>query len=111
MAGGDTHMSARDPYEAVGLAAAIAAVREEVIQAQQDSSEGPLTFRVGPVEMEFEVALTQRADYGGRLRVIVVTSGNDGGGLTKTIAATGDAATHRIRLTLEPRSTGGFAIE
>jgi len=82
-------------YKSAELADAISAVREEVIQAQMAARQEKFSFRVGPVDMEFEVALARDA-YGGRLRVLVITDDGRGSAVSE------QAATHRVRLTLEP---------
>ena len=82
-------------YKSAELADAISAVRQEVIQAQMAARQESFSFRVGPVDMEFEVALAHD-DYGGRLRVLVITDDDRGAAVSE------HAATHRVRLTLEP---------
>jgi hypothetical protein len=86
-------------FKSAELADAIGAVREEVIRAQVLARQEEFSFRVGPVDMEFEVALV-RDDFGGRLRVLVITDDDRGAAVSKS--SKGEAATHRVRLTLEP---------
>jgi hypothetical protein len=84
-------------FKSAELADAVSAVREEVIRAQMAGQGEAFSFRVGPVEMEFEVALVREAYGGGRLRVFVITDDDRGGAVSRDATAA-----HRVRLTLEP---------
>ena len=76
------------------LADAIAAVREQLIRAQNEGADKGLRFRVGPVELEFEVAVSHTGGAHGELKVYVLTLGAKGE-LTS-------GATHRVTVTLQP---------
>jgi hypothetical protein len=98
-------MAGRKLFDTPGLADAIGALREEVIRAQEEAQGSQLSFRVGPVEMEFEVALARASDYRGGLRVLVVTEDSTGGIIAES--SKGEVTTHRVRLTLEPFDESG----
>lgn len=87
------------------LADAVAAVRVELLRAQEEARQGPVSFRLGTVEMEFEVAVTRSATYSGKLSVMVVTD-DDGGKSSDR-----DRTTHRVKLTLEPAQLGDYLAE
>ncbi|MEU3147308.1 trypco2 family protein [Streptomyces sp. NPDC006999] len=55
--------------------------------------------RVGPVELEAAVAVERSATAGGKVRFWVVEAGADG--------RLADSVTHRVRLTLDPRTRSG----
>jgi hypothetical protein len=76
------------------LADTIAAVRRELSPAQAAGQGQPVRFRTGPVELEFEVAVTRSGGGEGGVRVWVLTLGGKG--------ERERAATQRIKVTLQP---------
>jgi Trypsin-co-occurring domain 2 len=76
------------------LADTIAAVRRELSLAQADGRGQPVQFRTGPVELEFEVAVTRSGGGEGGVQIWVLTLG---GKLER-----GHATTQRIKVTLHP---------
>ena len=76
------------------LADTIAAVRRELGSAQAPGLGDPVQLRTGPVELDFEVAVTRTGDGPGGVQVGVLTLGGKGG-----LAV---AATQRVRVTLQP---------
>jgi hypothetical protein len=76
------------------LADTIAAVRRELSSAQAAGQGEPVQFRTGPVELEFEVAVTRSRGGEAGVQVWVLTLGGKG--------ERGHATTQRIRVTLHP---------
>jgi hypothetical protein len=83
------------------LAETIAAVRRELSAAQVASRGEPIQFRTGPVELDFEVAVTRSGRGQAGVQLWVLTPG--GGGKAA------HASTQRVRVTLQPvdPETGG----
>ena len=76
------------------LADTIAAVRRELSSAQAAGRGQAIQFRTGPVELEFEVAVTRTGGGEAGVKVWVLTLGAKG--------ELGHASTQRIKLTLQP---------
>jgi hypothetical protein len=76
------------------LADTIAAVRRELSAAQAAGQGQPVQFRTGPVELEFEVAVTRSGGGQAGVQLWVLTLGGKG--------EMGQATTQRIRVTLQP---------
>lgn len=76
------------------LGEAIGAIREELQRAEEGGRGKPLTFRTGPVELEFSVEV--RNDGKGRAKVFVLPWTVEGE------AGTSRGRVHRIKLTLHP---------
>jgi len=76
------------------LADTIAAVRRELSLAQAAGQGQPVQFRTGPVELEFDVAVTRTRGVGGGVQIWVLTLG---GKLGRE-----HATTQRIKVTLQP---------
>jgi hypothetical protein len=76
------------------LADTIAAVRRELSSAQNAGQGQPIQFRTGPVELEFEVAVTRSGGGEAGVQLWVLTLG---GKLER-----GQATTQRIKVTLQP---------
>jgi Trypsin-co-occurring domain 2 len=76
------------------LADTIAAVRRELGLAQAAGHGEPVQFRAGPVELEFEVAVTRTAGGQAGVQIWVLTLGGK--------AERAHAATQRIKVTLQP---------
>jgi hypothetical protein len=76
------------------LAEAIAAVREQLSRAQKDGAAAELRFRVGPVELEFDVVISDKTGGEGGLKVYVLTLG------AKHERTSG--STHRVKVALQP---------
>ena len=88
-----------DDVDGVGLAAAIGQVRTELAQAIEEGSDSPVRFRAGPVELEFQVAVSRVKGVDGGVRVSVISLG---GKWEK-----GGTETHRIMVTLTPVDAAG----
>jgi hypothetical protein len=80
------------------LADTIAAVRRELGLAQAAGRGQPVQFRAGPVELEFEVAVTWTGGGEAGVKLWVVTLGGKGE-LEK-------GTTQRIKVTLQPVDPG-----
>jgi len=80
------------------LADTIAAVRRELSSAQAAGQGQPVQFRTGPVELEFEVAVSRTRGGEGGVQIWVLTLG---GKLER-----GHATTQRIKVTLHPVDPG-----
>ena len=76
------------------LADTIAAVRRELSSAQTAGQGQPVQFRTGPVELEFDVAVTRTRGGQGGVQIWVLTLG---GKLERE-----HATTQRIKVTLQP---------
>ena len=76
------------------LADTIGAVRRELSAAQAAGQGQPVQFRTGPVELEFEVAVTRSGGGQAGVQLWVVTLGGKG--------ELGQATTQRIKVTLQP---------
>jgi Trypsin-co-occurring domain 2 len=76
------------------LADTIAAVRRELSSAQAVGAEESIQFRTGPVELEFEVAVTRSGGGQAGVQLWVLTLGGKG--------ELAHASTQRIKLTLHP---------
>ena len=76
------------------LADTIAAVRRELSAAQAAGQGQPIVFRTGPVELEFEVAVTRTGGGQAGVQLWVLTLGGKG--------ELGHATTQRIKVTLQP---------
>jgi hypothetical protein len=76
------------------LADTIAAVRRELVTAQESGRKEMIQFRTGPVELEFEVAVTRTGGGQAGVQLWVVTLGGKG--------ELGHATTQRIKVTLQP---------
>ena len=80
------------------LADTIAAVRCELSSAQTAGRGQPVQFRTGPVELEFDVAVTRTRGGEGGVQIWVLTLG---GKLERE-----HATTQRIKVTLHPVDPG-----
>ena len=78
------------------LADTIAAVRRELSAAQAAGQGQPVQFRTGPVELEFEVAVTRTGGGQAGVQLWVLTLGGKG--------QLAHASTQRIKITLQPVS-------
>ena len=76
------------------LADTIVAVRRELSAAQAARVGQPVQFRTGPVELEFEVAVTRSGGGQAGVQLWVLTLGGK--------AERGQATTQRIKVTLQP---------
>jgi hypothetical protein len=76
------------------LADTIAAVRRELSSAQTAGQGEPVQFRTGPVELEFDVAVTRTGGGQAGVQIWVLTLG---GKLERE-----HATTQRIKVTLQP---------
>jgi hypothetical protein len=76
------------------LADTIAAVRRELSLAQAAGQGQAVQFRAGPVELEFEVAVTRTGGGQAGVQLWVLTVGGKG--------ELGHATTQRIKVTLQP---------
>ena len=76
------------------LADTIAAVRRELSEVQAAGQGESVQFRTGPVELEFEVAVTRSGGGQAGVQLWVLTLGGKGG--------LAQASTQRIKVTLQP---------
>ncbi|MBD0694064.1 trypco2 family protein [Streptomyces sp. CBMA123] len=83
----------------IGLADAVAAVRDELLEAAARAAGHEIAFVVGPVEMEFEVELRADAKAKAGFRVWAVAAEAEAG-LSR-------GRTHRVSFTLTPRNPHG----
>jgi hypothetical protein len=85
------------------LAEAIAAVRRELRNAQDEGKDDDIKFLVGPVEMEFQVALSKEGGGNAKVKVYVLELGAS--------AAATRSETHSVRITMTPHAEGGSALD
>ncbi len=84
----------------VPLADAVAAVRDELLEAAARAGDDPeVVFAVGPVEMEFEVELRADAKAKAGFKLWAVGA--------ETEAGVSRSRTHRVSFTLTPRRRDG----
>ena len=83
-----------DDEDLASLADTIEAVRRELTSAQAAGAGQPVQFRAGPVELEFEVAVTRSRGGQAGVQVWVLTLGGKG--------ERQHSATQRIKVTLHP---------
>ncbi|WP_210593356.1 trypco2 family protein [Streptomyces sp. GESEQ-35] len=83
--------------DGIDLADAIASVRDQLIEATTRATGQPVSFEVGPIDMEFTVELRKETKGSGKVRAWVAEAGAD------TARSTG--RTHRIAFTLTPRDS------
>jgi Trypsin-co-occurring domain 2 len=76
------------------LADTIAAVRRELSSAQAAGQGQPVQFRTGPVELEFDIAVTRTRGGEGGVQIWVLTLGGK--------AERARATPQRIKVTLHP---------
>jgi hypothetical protein len=82
----------------VPLAEWIQALRAELEQAQQAGAGRQLQFTVGPLDLEFEMAVSREAGGEGGIKFWVLSLGASG----KRVGET----TQRVKLTLNPKVDG-----
>jgi hypothetical protein len=83
----------------IGLGDAVAALRDEVVDAVARRSEDEVEFAVGPIELEFGVELRRDAKVKSGFKAWVVSADGEGG--------VAHARTHKIKVTLVPRRANG----
>ncbi|WP_198668626.1 trypco2 family protein [Streptomyces triticisoli] len=83
----------------IELAELIEELRRELTAARIAAQGEDLYFEVGPVELEAAVVVERSATAGGKIRFWVVETGADG--------RLADSVTHRVKLTLDPRTRSG----
>ncbi|MEV8097635.1 trypco2 family protein [Kitasatospora sp. NPDC085879] len=86
----------------IGLADAVDAVREELLEAAARGAGQSLSFEVGPIEMEFEIELRAEAKAGGKFKAWVVSA--------ETEAGVSRGRTHRVAFTLTPRGADAAKV-
>jgi Trypsin-co-occurring domain 2 len=88
-----------DESQGIPLASYIRALRSELEEAQREGQDAQTRFGVGPVELEFEVAVTREREGRGGLQIWVVELGGAG--------KRADASTQKVTLTLTPLDEEG----
>ncbi|MFE2997230.1 trypco2 family protein [Nocardia sp. NPDC059246] len=83
----------------VGLAEAIASVRAELEQARRGGEGREIQFRVGEVNLDFQVEVSREAGAEAGVKVWVVTAGVKG--------KVADRHSHTVRVTLVPQINSG----
>jgi len=86
----------------IGIGEAVQALRDELLAAAAARNPQAPVFEVGPIELEFSVALSREgtAKVGSSKLFGWVVSAEAGGKLAKE-------SVHKVRLTLSPRDAGG----
>ncbi|BCL27118.1 trypco2 family protein [Streptomyces aurantiacus] len=88
-----------DDDQMVDLATVISDLRVQLNTALEEGKDEKIRFELGPVELEFEVAVTKVTGVDGGLRVKVLSFG------AKRSRSKG--TTHNMKLTLQPVDTQG----
>lgn len=83
----------------IALVDAVAAVRDELVQAVARKGEPDVTFAVGEVQLEFTVELRQDVEAKTGFKAWVLSA--EAGG------SSGRSRGHRVSVTLHPRPRGG----
>ena len=83
----------------IELAKAVAAIREELLEAAQQGTGEDIAFTVGPIEMEFTVELRADAKAKAGFKAWVLDA--------EVEAGVGRSRTHRVMLTLTPKGPDG----
>jgi hypothetical protein len=81
--------------DGIELADAVDSVRNQLIEAAARAAGRPLSFELGPVQMEFTVELRKEVKAGGKVKAWVVEAGAD------TARTSGHI--HKVSFTLTPR--------
>jgi hypothetical protein len=81
------------------LAAVVESLRAELATAMAEGKGEDLRFRLGPVELEFQVQVSGEVGTQAGVKFWVVSVGGS--------AARSSASTHTIRLVLHPTGSGG----
>lgn len=79
------------------LADAVQTLRNELNQAAEQAQDQNLTFRVGPIQMEFEVQFRADAKAQGGFSAWIVTGQVEAGG--------GRTSTHKVAFSLTPHDS------
>ncbi|MFJ5921613.1 trypco2 family protein [Kitasatospora sp. NPDC092948] len=87
----------------IELAAAVAAVRDELLKAAEEGAGKDLVFEVGSVEMEFEIEVRADAKAGGGLKVWVLSA--------QAEAGASRTRTQRVSFKLTPKNADGTGLE
>ncbi|MEU1201148.1 MULTISPECIES: trypco2 family protein [Streptomyces] len=85
-----------DDSPPIDLVSAVRALRTQITEAAGADPDSDIRFRIGPIELEFTVALTRDQSVKGGVKAWVVTADTEGRWST--------AHTHRVTLNLEPLS-------
>jgi len=88
--------------ERLGLAEALAALRQELTSAMTAGAGERVRFELGTVEMEFQLELSKERGGEAGVKFWVVTLGGKG--------STTSGSTHRVTLQLTPRGADGGAL-
>jgi Trypsin-co-occurring domain 2 len=89
--------------DGVGLAEAIKALRTELGQAMAEGSGQDIHFRLGPIEMEFQLEIENKFGGEAGIKFWVVTVGGSGSHTR--------GRTHRVALSLVPVGPDGKDLE
>ncbi|MET7921807.1 trypco2 family protein [Streptomyces avermitilis] len=87
-------MVERAPDGVVGLAEAVEALRQELLQAWSSSERARLRFRPSPVELTMQVAVTKAGGGNAKAKWWLVELGGD--------ASRSSVTTQTLKLTLDP---------
>ncbi len=88
--------------EQLGLAEAVAALRQELASAMTAGKGERVRFELGTVEMEFQLELAKERGGEAGVKFWVVTLGGKG--------STTSGSTHRVTLQLTPKGADGGAL-
>ena len=81
----------------IRLAEAVQTLRDELNQAAEQAEDQGLTFKVGPIQLEFEVQFRADAKAKGGFSAWIATGEVEAGG--------GRTSTHKVSFTLTPHNT------
>jgi hypothetical protein len=83
----------------IGLADAVAGMRDELLAAVGRGVDPRMPLVVGPIELEFVVELREDTKVQGGFKAWVVSASGTAG--------SGRSDTHRVKITITPRAPGG----
>jgi len=86
----------------IGLADVIRALRAELDESRADAQGKDVRFQVGPVDLEFQVAITSTDEVGGGVKFWVL----DASGKSTDVTST----THTIKIQLTPSDAQGDQV-
>jgi Trypsin-co-occurring domain 2 len=91
-------------FEDIELAAAVRAIRDQLMDAATAGAAESMRFEVGPIEMEFSVELRREAGAKGGVKAWLVNADAE--------ARAARTRTHRIAFTLTPKDAAtGASVE
>ncbi|HEY0639227.1 MAG TPA: trypco2 family protein [Pseudonocardiaceae bacterium] len=86
----------------IGLAEAIQALREELAEAMADAEDQDVRFRLGKIDLEFQVLVSDKLEGNAGVKFWVVNAG--------TKYSDTNTITHTVRVELQPATADGDEV-